>query len=132
MLNSLAKCSSLVRLGLIVTSIDLVDGGNLNMYEWDEVNFKNFFVELVEKLPKLIALLIVLPDAPESHCIAATRTVENIFKPKRPCFCVQISNVLNSVNPPNLPFCHYQVLNEDPQPLVSQLPFHIISRESSY
>ena len=78
------------------------------MYEWDEAKFSAFFVDLVVSLPKLVALLVVLPGAPQSHCIAATKTVEVKFRPTRPCFCVQITNSLDNTNPPNLPLFHYQ------------------------
>ena len=126
----LASCPSLFRLGLIVTSIDLADGGKtIEMYKWHVKKFTNFFAHLVERLPKLIALLVVLPGAIQSHCIAATATLEKIFRPTRPCFCVQITDMLESKSPPNLPFCHYRVLADDVPPLVGAMPFHLLSQE---
>ena len=130
MIRLLASCPSLVRLGLIVTSIDLPDGGNLiEMYKWHQNVFTAFFMKLVERLPKLIALLIVLPGAPRSHCVAATKILENVFRPKRPCFCVQITDCLNSSTPPNLPLCHFRILAHDPPPLVGALPYHLIAQQ---
>ena len=87
----LANCTSLVRLSLIVTSIDGL-GEVIDMYKWNEIEFIAFFVNLVKRLPKLIALLVVLPGASESHCAAATTTLLTIYRPKRPCFCVQITD----------------------------------------
>ena len=126
----LACCPSLVRLGLIVTSIDLAGGGKvIDMYEWDEERFTAFFVDMVKKLPKLIALLVVLPGAPQSLCTEATTNLENIYKPRRPCFCVQITSELNSSITPKLPFCHHKVLADEPPPLVGTMPFHLLSHE---
>ena len=125
-IRSLTDCHSLVRLGFIVTN-----RGKLNhMNMWRETQFTAFFVDLVRKLPKLIALLVVLPDVLPLHCIAATKTLEKIFQPERPCFCVQITDSLRSINPPSLPQCHLQVLALDPPPLVGALPFHLLSRET--
>ena len=132
-ISLLGNCPSLFRLGLIVTSIKLVDGGNLiDMYRWNEQKFTAFFVDLVRRLTKLTALLAVLPGAPQSLCIAATATLENIFRPERPCFCVQITDSLQTSNPPNLPQCHFQTLALDPPPLVGALPFHLLSQDNYY
>ena len=131
MMDLLANCPSLVRLSLIVTSIDLADGGKaIEMYKWHIKRFTNFFAHLVERLPKLIALLVVLPGSIQSHCIAATATLEKIYLPGRPCFCVQITDSLESNSPPNLPFGHYGILANDPPPLVGALPFHLLSQET--
>ena len=133
MIRLLANCSSLVRLGLIVTSIDLANGWEkIDMYKWHAKKFTAFFVELVQRLPNLIALLVVLPGAPKSHCIVATATLEKIYRPERPCFCVQITDSLESGNPPSLPVCHRQVLAEDPKSLVGELPFHLLPHESRF
>ena len=92
-ISLLGNSPSLLRLGLIVTLIELVGGGNvIDMYSWNEKKFTAFFVDLVRRLTKLTALLAVLPGAPQSLCIAATATLENIFRPERPCFCVQITD----------------------------------------
>ena len=131
-ISLLGNSPSLLRLGLIVTLIELVGGGNvIDMYSWNEKKFTAFFVDLVQRLTKLTALLVVLPGAPQSHCIAATATLEKIFSPERPCFCVQITNSLNSNSPPNLPLCHFRVLGQDPPPLVGALPFHLLSQENN-
>ena len=131
MIRLLASCPSLVRLGLIVTSIDLADGANIiEMYKWHEKDFTALFVYLVKHLSNLAALLVVLPGAPQSHCIFATETLEKIYRSKRPCFRVQITDSLNSINPPKLPQSHYQALSRDPQSLVGALPFHLLSHES--
>ena len=119
---------SLTQLGLIVTSVRVKP----DMYAWDEATFSTFFVDLVQKLPKLIALLIVLPDAPLEHCVAATTAVESAFRPTRPCFCAQITNCLDSPNPPSLPWMHYQVLARDPYPTVGDLPFSEVQSRSRY
>ena len=129
----LACCPSLVRLGIIGTSIDLAGGGKvIDMYEWDEERFTAFFVDMVKKLPKLIALLVVLPGAPQSLCTEATTNLENIYKPRRPCFCVQITSELNSSITPKLPFCHHKVLADEPPPLVGTMPFHLLSHEPRF
>ena len=126
----LANCTSLVRLGLIVTSIDLgVDGNLLNMHKLNEREFTDLFVNLVEQLPKLIALLVVVPRASPSHCFAATKTLEKTYRSARPCFCVQITNSLDSNNPPKLPLCHFKMLACNPPPLVGTMPFHLLSQE---
>ena len=129
----LASCPSLIRLGIIVTSIYLAGGGNvIDMYKWNEERFTAFFVDLVKHLPKLIALLVVLPGAPQSLCIEATATLEKIYRPRRPSFCVQITSELNSNTPPKLPLCHYQALCADTPPLVSSMPFHLLSQEPRF
>lgn len=131
MIQMLANCTSLVRLGLIVTSIDLgVDGNLLNMHKLNEREFTDIFVNLVEQLPKLIALLVVVPRASPSHCFAATKTLETLYQPKRPCFCVQITDSLSSNAPSHLPLCHFKVLAHDLPPLVGGLPFHLESQEA--
>ena len=124
----LANCSSLVRLSLIGTLNDGL-GKMIDMYKWHEKDFVNFFVELVKHLPNLVALLVVLPGAPQSHCITATKTLETIYRPDRPCFCVQITDSLDSSSPPSLPLCHYQVLAQDTPSLVGVLPQHLLSQE---
>ena len=130
MIRLLSKCTPVIRLGLVVTSIDLADGANIiEMYKWHENDFTALFVDLVRHLSNLVALLIVLPGAPQSHCISATATLEKIFRPERPCFCVQITESLERKSPPNLPRCHYRVLALDPPPLVGSLPFHLVSQE---
>ena len=131
MLRLLTYNPSLVQLGLIVTSID-VARGNLNMYKWDEETFTTFFVDLVVRLPKLIALLVVLPGASQSHCIIATTTIEEKFRNTRPCFCVQITNSLDKTNPPNLPLVHYQALAHDQNPSVGDLPYHLTYFDSRF
>ena len=129
MIRLLANCSSLVRLGLIVTSVDLADGGNaIEMYKWHQKDFTALFVDLVQHLSNLAALLVVLPGAPQSHCISATATLEKIYRPRRPCFCVQITDSLRSINSPIFP--HHRVLALDPPPLVGALPFHLLSYDS--
>ena len=80
----------------------------LDMYTWDEAKFTAFFVDLVRHLPKLIVLSIVLPVVPASHCIAATAVLESKFHSFRPCFCVQITDSLESSNPSSFPWIHYQ------------------------
>ena len=87
---------------------------------------------MVERLPKLIALLIVLPVACQSLGIAATTILEIKFRPQRPCFCLQITDSLNSIDPPKLPLNHYQVLAQDPPPIVGALPFHLLSQKPRY
>ena len=100
----LADCPSLVRLGVIITSIDLVGCGQLiDMYHWHENEFMAFFVELIEHLPKLIALLVVLPGASHSICVATTKSLEAV--------------------------CHYKVLADDKPPIVGALPFHLLPQE---
>ncbi len=131
MIRLLAYYPSLVQLGLIVSAIELASG-KLNMCNWNEAEFTAFFVDLVEHLPKLIALLVVLPAASESHCVAATAALKVKFQPVRPCFCVQITKSLDSSNPPNLPLVHYQALAHDPHPSVGELPFHFTPSDSHY
>ena len=101
----------------------------MEMYKWHKKDFTALFVDLVQRLPKLIALLVVLPGAPKAHCIAATRILENVVRLERPCFCVQITDSLNSSYPANLPMGQYEVLVRDPPPLVGALPFHMVSQE---
>ena len=126
----LADCPSLVRLGVIITSIDLVGCGQLiDMYHWHENEFMAFFVELIEHLPKLIALLVVLPGASHSICVATTKSLEAVYRPQRPCFCVQITSELESKTPPKFPLCHYKVLADDKPPIVGALPFHLLPQE---
>ena len=133
MIKLLGNCHSLITLGLIVTSIDLgTDGNMLNMHKWHEHEFTTFFVDLVAQLPKLIALLIVIPGASQSQCIVATTTLEKIYKHKRPCFCVKITDSLDGTNPYDFPQCHYEVLANDPPPLVGGLPYHLLSQEPRY
>ena len=131
MIRLLTYYPSLVQLGLIVTSIDL-PGGNLNMYKWDEAEFTAFFVDLVVRLPKLVALLVVLPGASQSHCILATTTLEAKFRTTRPCFCVQITDSLDNTSPPNLPLVHFQALAHDPHPSVGDLPYHLTPFDSRF
>jgi hypothetical protein len=100
----LAYCPSLIQLGQITTSVLC----GLDMYTWDEAKFTAFFVDLVRQLPKLIVLSIVLPVVPASHCIAATAVLESTFHSVRPCFCVQITDSLESSNPSSFPWIHYQ------------------------
>ena len=116
-IRSLSCCSSLVQLGLITTS----------EFQWykDEAKFTALFVDLVERLPKLIALLVVLPCVSQSLCTAATAALESKFRPTRPCFCVQITDSLDSDNPPKLPFAHYKTLAHDQLPSVGGLPYHL-------
>ena len=131
MLRLLTYNPSLVQLGLIVTSID-VARGNLNMYKWDEAEFTDFFVDFVVRLPKLIALLVVLPGASQSHCVVATTTLEAKFRITRPCFCAQITDSLDNTNPPNLPLVHYEALAHDQHPSVGDLPYHLTSFDSRF
>ena len=79
----------------------------------ENVEFTSLFVDLLERLPKLVALLVVIPGAPASHCIAATWTLESKFRPTRPCFCVQITDSLDRDDPPNLPLVHYKTLAQE-------------------
>ena len=127
MIRLLVTCPSLVRLGLIMTSNSF--RGLIDTYNWKEKDFVNFLVELVKHLPNLVALLVVLPDAPQSHCIAATKTLEKTYRSARPCFCVQITNSLDSNNPPKLPLCHFKMLACNPPPLVGTMPFHLLLQE---
>ena len=124
----LIYCPSLIQLGLIATSVHC----GLDMYTWDEATFTAFFVDLVRFLPKLIALLIVLPGVPASHCIAATAVLESTFRPVRPCFCAQITDSLESSNPPSLPWIHYQALACDPYGSVGEIPFHLNASDSNF
>ena len=65
----MAGCPSLMHLGFIVTSVR-GDGNVKGIFGWNEMKCTAFFfVQLVERLPKLIALLIVLPVACQSLCI---------------------------------------------------------------
>ena len=128
----MAGCPSLMQLGFIVTSVR-GDGNVKGIFGWNEMKCTAFFfVQLVERLPKLIALLIVLPVACQSLCIAATTILEIKFRPQRPCFCLQITDSLNSIDPPKLPLNHYQVLAQDPPPIVGALPFHLLSQKPRY
>ena len=127
MIRSLTYCPSLVQLGLISTSTVEMD-----MCYLDEAEFTELFVDLVERLPKLIALLVVLPGASPSNCIAATSTLESKFRLTRPCFCVQITNSLDSDDPPKLPLVHYKTLAEDQPPSVGGLPYHLTPTDQIY
>jgi hypothetical protein len=124
----LTNCPSLIQLGLIATTVHC----GLDMYTWDEATFTTFFVDLVQRLPKLIALLIVLPGVSVSHCVAATAALESKFRPVRPCFCVQITDSLESPNPPSLPWIHYQALACYPYTSVGELPFHFTTSDSHF
>ena len=43
-IGSLGNCSSLIQLGLIVTSIYLgCDGNSLDIFKWNEMEFTDFF-----------------------------------------------------------------------------------------
>lgn len=128
LIRLLAYCPSLIQLGLVATSIRI----KLDMYSWDEKTFTKFFADLVEQLPKLVALLVVLPEAPISHCRAATAALQALFQPTRPCFCVQITDSLDSSDPPHLPWVHYQALACDPPPCVGELPFHLMTPSSRF
>ena len=119
----MSYCSTLVQLGLINTT---------QLYEWNEDKFTALLVELVESLPNLIAFLVVVPESTKSKCIEATSTLESKFRPTRPCFCVQITNSLDSNDPPNLPFVHYKALALDQPPSVGGLPYHLIPRDQIY
>ena len=72
-IRSLSYCPSLVQLGLTITI------ANFPLDTKDEVEFTALFVDLVERLPKLIALLVVLPGASQSNCIAATSILVSKF-----------------------------------------------------
>lgn len=128
LIRLLAYCPSLIQLGLIATSVQQ----KLDMYSWNTTEFTAFFIDVVEHLPKLVALLVVLPDAPISLCRAATSTLEVIFRPTRPSFCAQITDSLDNTNPPSLPLIHYQTLARDPSPSVGELPFHLTLSNSRY
>ncbi|KAK4004674.1 Uncharacterized protein APZ42_015845 [Daphnia magna] len=128
LIRLLAYCPSLVQLGLVASSVHC----GLDMYSWNESMFASFFVELVQHLPKLIALLVVLPGAPTSHCVAATAALESTFRPTRPCFCAQITDSLSSANPPSLPWIHYQALACDSYTSVGELPYHFTTSDSHY
>ena len=109
-----------------MTSIDLAGGGSaIDMHTWNEKKFTEYFVHLVEHLPKLIALLVVLPGAPQSLCFEATATLEKKYMPRSPCFCVQITSDLKNNTTPKLPFCHYRALCADTPPIVGAMPFHL-------
>ena len=126
MLNSFTYCHSLVQLSLITTS-------KFQLFnDLDEKAFTDLFVDLVERLPKLIALLVVLPGAAPSNCRATTFTLVSKFRPTRPCFCVQITDSLESNNPPKLPLVHYKTLAEDQPPSVGGLPYHLIPSDQIY
>ena len=56
--------------------------------------------------PYLVVLLLALACAPQSHCIAATKTLEKMYRPAHPCFCAKITDSLDSSNPPSLHLCH--------------------------
>lgn len=128
LIRLLTYCPSIIQLGLIATSVRQ----KLDMFSWDEAEFTALFVDLVQHLPKLIALLVVLPGAPISHCRAATTALETIFRPLRPCFCVQITDSLESSNPPSLPLVHSEALARDLNPSVGELPFHLTTSVSHY
>ena len=126
MIHSFTYCHSLVQLSLITTS-------KFQLFnDLDEKAFTDLFVDLVERLPKLIALLVVLPGAAPSNCRATTFTLESKFRPTRPCFCVQITDSLESNNPPKLPLVHYKTLAEDQPPSVGGLPYHLIASDQIY
>ena len=72
-IRSLSYCPSLVQLGLTITI------ANFPLDTKDEVEFTSLFVDLVERLLKLIALLVVLPGASQSNCIAATSILVSKF-----------------------------------------------------
>ena len=57
---SLSCCPSLVQLGFITTS-------KFHLYN-DEAEFTALFVDLVQRLPKLIALLVIIPGVSQSNC----------------------------------------------------------------
>ena len=123
-IRSLSCCPSLVQLGFITTSKFPFDN--------DLTKFTALFVDLVERLPKLIALLVVLPCVSQSLCTAATAALESKFRPTRPCFCVQITDSLDSDNPPKLPFAHYKTLAHDQLPSVGGLPYHLTPSDQIY
>ena len=123
-IRSLSCCPSLVQLGLITTS-------EFQLYK-SEAEFTALFVDLVERLPKLIALLVVLPCASQSLCIEATAALKSKFRPTRPCFCVQITNSLNRDDPPKLPFVHYKTLAHNHIRSVGGLPYHLIPCDQIY
>ena len=94
------NCPSLVQLGLVFTKKSrraTLSGFNRTYQQlrhmspfykndWEEVDFTALFVDLVERLPKLVALLVVFPSATTLQCKAATATLESHFRPTRPCF----------------------------------------------
>ena len=102
------NCPSLVQLGLVFTKKSrraTLSGFNRAYHQlrhmspfykndWEEVDFTALFIDLVERLPKLF-----FPSATTLQCKAATATLESHFRPTRPCFCVQITKSLTSINP---------------------------------
>ena len=140
------NCPSLVQLGLVFTKKSrraTLSGFNRTYQQlrhmspfykndWEEVDFTALFVDLVERLPKLVALLVVFPSATTLQCKAATATLESHFRPTRPSFCVQITKSLTSINPPMLPLVHFKALALDQPPLVSGLPYHLIPSDQIY
>jgi hypothetical protein len=83
------------------------------------VTITAFFVDLVQRLPKLIALFIVLPSVSVSHWVVLA-ALESKFHPVRPCFCP---------NPPSLPWTRYQALAFNPYTFADELPFHFTTSD---
>ena len=119
-IRSFSYCPSLVQLGLTITI------ANFPLDTKDEVEFTSLFVDLVERLLKLIALLVVLPGASQSNCIASTSILVSKFRPTRPYFCAQITDSLDSNDLSKFSFAHYKTLAEDQLPLASLLPYHLV------
>ena len=141
------NCPSLVQLGLVFTSnkmrrttLPLLSGSygyicvGRESYnnDWEEAQFTTLFIDLVQRLPKLVTLLVVFPSATTSQCKAATAIVESQFRPTRPCFCVQITENLATTDPPKLPLVHYNTLALDKHPSVGGLPYHLTPSDQIY
>ena len=118
---SVAQCTSLVQLGLILPA----GQQSTILFGWTEEAVVNLLVKLVEQLPKLVALLVVLPTVPQAFCVRATAVLKKMMVPTRPCFAVQITHSLESECPPRLPWIHYQVLAADSSTHFSDLPHHL-------
>ena len=131
-IRSIANCPSLVQLGLIVHNVDLKVGKLMDVCKWAEAEFTDFFVDLVQNLPKLIALLVVIPGASQLHCCNATAALKKKFQPSRPCFCVHITDTLVNSCSSCLPSVHYHSLVVEPHLLVGELPFHLIPSDNRY